>query len=42
MNNLSYEELSNVYGGAMIINPTYDLFMKIYKYFTKWFIKKWF
>lgn len=36
---LTTEELSNVYGGAKIyIAPTYDLFMRIYK-FTFNFIK---
>lgn len=43
MYNLTNEELSNIYGGAwMVINPTYDLFMKVYKHITNWITKKWF
>lgn len=39
MLSLTNEELINVYGGAKLyIAPTYDLFMKLYK-FTYNFIK---
>ena len=39
---LTNKDLISIYGGAIYCAPTYDLFMKVYKYITNWIIKKWF